>query len=98
MLEEDILRLEEAVEERQALKSMFKSAGWETYSNILQGQLDTRDQLDETMDLVSDPLALQKLIELRAEARMLELILRLPELLIEDLTEEIDEQRSHAAD
>lgn len=84
--------LEELQDRRQTLRDLVRSPAWKEYKQILEGQIQTRLAQDKAMDLVREESALAKLIELRAERRMLQLALDLPEAIINDLTIDIEEE------
>jgi hypothetical protein len=87
--------LEDLVDRRQMYRDLQRSAGWEEFARFIGDQITVRKNQDLSFDLTSDPLALNKLIEIRAERRALQMALDLPKVIIDNLTEDIEyESRS----
>jgi hypothetical protein len=82
--------LEDLIDRRQMYRDLQRSLGWAEFAKFIEGQIAVRKQQDLAFDIISDPLALNKLIELRAERRALQMALDLPRVIIDNLTEDIE--------
>lgn len=84
--------LEDLQNQRASLRRMLESDGWNTFvSEFLEPQIQVREDMEKTIDVVEDPHALSKIIELRAEYRTLQLILEYPFRQVEFLDAEIEQ-------
>lgn len=85
---------EQAQEDRSAYRSLLRNPGWQLLEQLLLAQTEMRKTREESLDLVEDDKAFRELLALRHERRTLELVLQLPTLIIEELTEELEEDES----
>ena len=78
-------------EDLSSLKSLTTSAGWGLIKTVLESQIEVRRNLEdahEIEDFFKDTLDLQRL---KAERRALMLVIGLPDTMIEQLEEDINQ-------
>jgi len=76
--------------ERQSLRDLLSSEGWELLANIAVSQMEAREQQDLAYEINSSE-DLFELARLKAERRAIKLFLSLPETMIENITLELED-------
>lgn len=84
--------VQDLINKRQVYRDLVRSPGWDALEGLLCDQIVTREQAEANMDLVNEPNALHRMIELRAERRAFKLVMALPQAIINDITEEIRDE------
>lgn len=87
----DFREIEEAQERLSALKSLTTSQGWEILKEILGNQIEVRRNLEDAKEIEDFYKDVLDLAKLKAERRALALVLALPDTLIEQLEEDLED-------
>lgn len=88
---------EELLSRRQSLKDLTLSAGWGILVDLANEQIEHRKTQELAFD-IEGPEALFELAKLKAERRALTLFINLPEVMIENITQDLEEDFEDATE
>ena len=90
-MKEEEKEIEELYERRSALQSLTTHEGWVILTEIIEDQIQTRRNLEDSIDIEDLQRDGIELVRLKAERRTLMLIRSLPQNIVEQLDEDLED-------